>query len=150
MDRPPLPQSFEAAVEAANRANDEILEGRAAALRALYTHRPDASLLGGFGGFERGWDAIGPRLDWVAEGFAGGDCRYERLTAGAGADVGFVVQLERGEARLAGRAETLRIDFRVTMVFRREEDGWRLVHRHADPGIEKRRPDSDAAATRAS
>jgi hypothetical protein len=50
------------------------------------------------------------------------------------------VQFERGEARIAGRAAPLRIDFRVTMVFRLEGGAWRLVHRHADHLVEKQPP----------
>jgi hypothetical protein len=46
----------------------------------------------------------------------------------------------RGEARIVGRAEPLRLDFRVTMVFRREDGAWRLAHRHADPLVEKQKP----------
>ena len=41
--------------------------------------------------------------------------------------------LERQEARLTGREDMARISLRVTMVFRREGDTWKVVHRHADP-----------------
>jgi hypothetical protein len=133
-------ETFAGAVARANRANDELLEGRAELLKECFSHGRDVSLLGGFGGHERGWSEIGPRLDWVAQTFVGGRCEYERLLSDFGEELGYVVQVERGEARLAGRAEPLRIDFRVTMVFRREDGAWRLVHRHADPLVEKHKP----------
>jgi hypothetical protein len=132
--------SFAAAVTRANRANDEMLGGRAGPLKELFSHGPDISLFGGFGGHERGWDEIGPRLDWVAQTFLGGRCDYREVLSSSGADHGFVVQFERGEAKIAGRTEPLRIDFRVTMAFRREDGVWRLVHRHADPLVEKQKP----------
>jgi hypothetical protein len=34
----------------------------------------------------------------------------------------------------------LPLDFRVTMVFRWEADGWRLLHRDADQRTAKQRP----------
>ena len=62
------------------------------------------------------------------------------LTSWAGADLGYVVQVERIEARVVGRAEPLRMALRVTMVFRREDGEWKLLHRHADDLVNKRRP----------
>jgi hypothetical protein len=134
------PESFADALAKTNRANDELLEGRSELLKACFSHREDISLFGGFGGHEVGWQQIEPRLDWVARSFAGGRCTYEPLVTFVGSDVASVVQFERGEARISGRAAPLRIDFRVTMVFRLEEGAWRLVHRHADHLVEKQPP----------
>jgi hypothetical protein len=132
--------TFAEAVARANRANEELLAGRGELLKECFSHGPDISLFGGFGGHERGWGEIGPRLDWIAKTFAGGHCEYEEVLSGSGVEHGFVVQFERGEARIVGRAEPLRVDFRVTMVFRREDGAWRLAHRHADHLVEKQKP----------
>ncbi len=132
--------SFAAAVARANQANEELLQGRAGPLKELFSHRDDVSVLGGFGGHEIGWAAIGPRLDWVAESFAGGHFEYEHLVSAVGADMGLVVQLERGEVRYRGGGAPARLELRVTMVFRREDGAWRLVSRHADEQVEKRSP----------
>jgi ketosteroid isomerase-like protein len=48
-------------------------------------------------------------------------------------DLGYVVQIERTQARLAGSADMSPIALRVTMILRREGDIWKVVHRHADP-----------------
>jgi hypothetical protein len=133
-------ERFLEALALANRANDELIEGRGALLRECFSHREDITLFGGFGGHEAGWSQIGPRLQWVAESFAGGRCDYEIIASAASDEVGFVAQFERGEARIAGRAEPLELNFRVTMAFRWEDGAWKLVHRHADHLAEKQRP----------
>ncbi|WP_127126744.1 DUF4440 domain-containing protein [Georgenia sp. SYP-B2076] len=70
--------------------------------------------------------------------------RFEEISRFATPDLGYVVQLEHSEGRLHGRDETVVIELRVTMVFRREKDGaWRVAHRHADP-ITTDRPLSSA------
>ena len=48
-----------------------------------------------------------------------------------GTDTAHTVGYEKGRVRLDGRAlAPLRI--RVTHVYRRDPDGWRIVHRHGD------------------
>ena len=133
-------ERFPEALARANRANDELIEGRGDLIRECFSHREDISLFGGFGGHEVGWSQIGPRLQWVAQSFAGGRCAYEIVASGAGGELGFAVQFERGEARITGRPDPLPIDFRVTMVFRWEDGAWRLFHRHADYLEAKQRP----------
>ena len=48
------------------------------------------------------------------------------------------VQIERTEARLAGGENLTRCALRATLIFRREEDTWKLAHRHADPILSSR------------
>jgi ketosteroid isomerase-like protein len=48
-------------------------------------------------------------------------------------DLGYVVQVEWAQARLAGSENMTPIALRVTMILRREGDTWTVVHRHADP-----------------
>ena len=136
----PAADTFPSALARANQANDELIAGRSALLLAAYSHRDDATVLGGFGGHEMGWQQIGPRLQWVGETFLSGHCDYAVLTSWGGADLGYVVQVERIEARVVGRAEPLRMALRVTMVFRREDGEWKLLHRHADDLVEKKAP----------
>jgi ketosteroid isomerase-like protein len=47
-------------------------------------------------------------------------------------DLGYVVGFERGLVRRVGSDAATPIALRVTTVFRREEDGWKLSLRHAD------------------
>jgi len=44
-----------------------------------------------------------------------------------------VLEIERFEAKVAGADAISAVALRVTSVFRREDSGWNLLHRHADP-----------------
>jgi ketosteroid isomerase-like protein len=57
---------------------------------------------------------------------------FETLAKPATADLAYVVEVERLEAKVHGGEEMSPYSLRVTMVFRPEEDAWKVVHRHAD------------------
>jgi ketosteroid isomerase-like protein len=127
-----LPPDFEAFLARVDAAQTELQNGRAGSFKALWSHSEDVTLSGGLGGpILRGWPAVSKRLDWVATQFSDGTHENDRVTAHATADVGYVVQRER--LRIRGPAGDRRsMEYRVTMIFRREKGEWRLVHRQAD------------------
>ncbi len=45
--------------------------------------------------------------------------------------------IERGEARVEGVDELRQMGLRVTQLYRREADGWKIIHRHGDAITEK-------------
>jgi ketosteroid isomerase-like protein len=57
-----------------------------------------------------------------------------------GSEFAYLVQTEVIRSRLAGRSEFSNQELRATMVFRREADGWRIVHRHADLQMQTQPP----------
>jgi hypothetical protein len=109
----------------------EFAQGRAAAYQALWSQADDVTIFGGFGGHERGWSVVGPRLAWAASQFEAGRWDIEPVSSMFGAELGYTVTLEHGEAIVAGSKEGQ--ELRVTHVFRLENDDWRIIHRHADP-----------------
>jgi hypothetical protein len=121
-------------------AEHEFAEGRPAAFKALWSHGDEVSLCGGFGGVESGWDNVGARLDWASSQISEGTRSREEIRSTVGADFAYIVQTEEIRFRVPGRAEQSTLDFRVTMVFRRDSDGWRIVHRHADSQMGTRTP----------
>ena len=121
-------------------AQRDFMNGDAAALQRLYSHRDDVTVMGGFGGFEHGWAEVGPRLAWAALQFHGGDYYQQDISATVGTDVACLVSLERWARNgQDGRPEPV-MELRVTQAFRLEEGEWRLVHRHADALVQKREP----------
>jgi hypothetical protein len=114
-------------------AQDEFADGRPEKFKALWSHTDEVTLSGGHGGVvERGWDKVAGRLDWASATYQAGE-RSNRLISGfVGEELAYLVRMEVIEARIGGDARRARQELRVTMVFRREAHGWRIVHRHAD------------------
>jgi ketosteroid isomerase-like protein len=136
------PPDFLDALDRVDAAQLELQNGRPEAFKALWSRADDATLSGGFGGtVEKGWGEIGPRLDWVAAQFSDGAHTHERVAAQASGDLGYVVQVEHLRFRVPGQARGSARDYRVTMVFRREAAGWRIVHRQADSQMTKAPPE---------
>lgn len=63
----------------------------------------------------------------------GGTTHFEVLQSGASGDLAFWTGLQVAEVRMRGDGARVHMRLRVTEVFRNVGDGWKLVHRHADP-----------------
>ena len=132
--------SWDAAETELAAAQRDFMNGDATRLQALYSHRDDVTVMGGFGGFERGWAEVGPRLAWAAAHFRGGEYSQQDISMTVGRDVACLVCLERW-ARNSHDGQSVPImELRVTQTFRLEGERWRLVHRHADELVQKREP----------
>ncbi len=104
----------------------------------------DATILGAFGGYgEKGWSAVGSRYDWASSQYkeSGAKIKVEYLNIGFSGDLGFTVAIEREEGvRLSNQQDSTQRALRVTQIFRKEGGTWKLLHRHADPLVEKKAP----------
>jgi ketosteroid isomerase-like protein len=58
---------------------------------------------------------------------------FERISEYATADLAYVVEIEQTRARIGRSEEIALFSLRSTTVWRREEGGWKIAHRHADP-----------------
>jgi ketosteroid isomerase-like protein len=121
-------------------AEEEFVRGRPAAFQALWSRADDVTLCGGFGGVERGNQNVTDRLSWVSKKYSDGTRTREEISRMVGADFAYLVQTEVIRSRVASQAEPSNQELRATMVFRREADGWRIVHRHADSQMATKPP----------
>jgi ketosteroid isomerase-like protein len=122
--------AFMAKLEA---AEVEFACGRPAAFKMLWSHADDVTLSGGLGGaIELGWEKVAARLDWASSNYVDGVRSRQEFSGSVEGSFAYLVQKEVIDARIGGRAERAKQELRVTMVFRRESDGWRIIHRHAD------------------
>ncbi len=124
--------SFPAALAALRSALADVANGDVRAIKALYSHSDEATSFYGWGGYEKGWEAVSRRWDWAAEQFKGGTVSHENVTTVVGDPVALVTDIETFEVAMAPGAAPSRWTNRVTHVFRFEGGGWRLLHRHAN------------------
>jgi ketosteroid isomerase-like protein len=99
-----------------------------------YSRGDDATLANPIAPPARGWNQIAEGLDRAASLLRDGEVlAFERISDYATADLAYIVEIERARAKIGGGDDMLPIALRVTTIFRREDDGWKVVHRHADP-----------------
>ena len=126
------------------KAQSRFINGDPTLWKQNASHRDDVTILGAFGGYgKKGWNEVGSRYDWASSQYkdGGATMKVEYLNIGVSADLGFTVAVERQEgARVGEQQNPTRRALRVTQIFRKEDGAWKLLHRHADPLIEKKAP----------
>jgi ketosteroid isomerase-like protein len=114
-------------------SNAALMRGDIDRYRALITLTGDFTLMSPFGGNpSRGSDYTPERMQAIGRFFRNGTFAMEVVEAYGSADVVVLAIIERTNVEVGGLpAQDWAL--RVTLVYRREGSGWRLVHRHADP-----------------
>lgn len=128
-----LDATVHAAIGRLHSAMAKVANGDISAITALYSHTADATSFYGWGGYERGWDAVAKRWAWAGQQFKGGVVGYQNVTTVVTAGMFFTTDIETYTSqRTAGVEGLTSWSNRVTHVFRLEDGEWRLVHRHAN------------------
>jgi ketosteroid isomerase-like protein len=125
---------LEQVIEQYHGAADEFARGNPDPVKALFSHGDDATLANPFGPPVRGWDQVAEALDYASSRFREGEVTsFESIARYEAADLASILEVEQWKAKVGGRDEVAPFVLRVTTTFRREDDVWKLVHRHADP-----------------
>ena len=122
-------------IEQYYRAQREFLRGNPEPVKDLFSHREDVTLANPYGPPVRGWDEVAEAVEHAASLRRDGTfVEWQIVAKYVSAELAYVVQIERAEAKIGAREDIVPIAVRTTMIFRPEEDGeWKIVHRHADP-----------------
>jgi ketosteroid isomerase-like protein len=129
-----LQSDFDGAIEAFRQASGALLRGDSKPSMALFSRSDDVTLANPLGPPRRGPAEVTRAAVDAAAHVSDGSIRgFEEVSRYSAADLGYVVQIERVQARLTGSGNMTPISLRATIIFRREGDTWKIVHRHADP-----------------
>lgn len=129
-----MAEDFDRTIEASHRALDQIARGDPGAFFDLYSQREDATLANPFGPPARGRAAIEQAGRAAASNYRDGKAiGFENFAKCVTAELAYILEIERFEAKVGGSAEVTPVALRVTSIFRREGATWKLLHRHADP-----------------
>ena len=125
---------LDAAIALSNAAVAAVVRGDPRPIQELYSHAEDVTLGNPFGPFVRGRHAVEATTAAAAARYRDGELTgVEELARHESEGLACVVAFEHARARLGESTTMSTLSLRVTSVYRQEAEGWRLVHRHADP-----------------
>jgi ketosteroid isomerase-like protein len=111
-----------------------VVRGDAELQMTLWSRRDDVTLANPLGPPARGRADVELAVNRAVSQLRDGEpVQFERISEYATRELGYVVWIERTRLKIGGADELRPSSLRVTTIFRREDDGWKVVHRHADP-----------------
>ncbi|MFC9920137.1 YybH family protein [Agromyces binzhouensis] len=124
-----------AASKAFYAALNRMLSGDAGSLTDIWVHSPEATTMHPIGDRQVGWDQIKGSFERVARSSTGGHVEITDQLFRVHGDMAYEVGVEHAAFGVSGTQLT--VNSRVTNIYFREGDGWKVIHHHGDksPGI---------------
>ena len=112
----------------------------------LWSRRDPVTLFGAVGMYKSGWDELNRIFPWISSRFSHvTDYSFEVLVTDVVGDMAYAIGYEHFTGSIAGRPVE-QVTVRSTHIYRREEGGWKIVHRHGDnPPRDPDRPANEVA-----
>lgn len=109
--------------------------GQKGAMTDVWAHGPTVTAMHPIGGRSTGWEAVRDSFDQVADIAADAKIGIKDQVIQVHGDMAYELGVEHGAFTMAG--QPVRIEHRVTNVYRRDAGGWKVVHHHTDtsPGM---------------
>jgi ketosteroid isomerase-like protein len=127
---PKLDSFTETTVARQRLADEAMYAGDPQPYLNIWSRRDPISLFGAFGPCKTGWSQVSQTVGWVGTRFSDGDMTHDVEVAYVGAELAYTVGYEQGEVAIDGVRQSVKL--RVTLIYRREDGDWKLVHRHGD------------------
>lgn len=129
--------SFSEFMKRRKDAASSYVNGDSSRLSKLVTHADPATFFAPGGEILRDAELIDARYQQDAIGFVSGSTHLDILDINASDAIAYWVGIQNATVRLHGKDDPVDFVLRVSEIFRRENDGWKLVHRHASPATAK-------------
>lgn len=125
--------SLPAFLAARPAVGEAYVSGDSEPLTAISTAHDPATLFSPAGGYVSGAAAVLATNQTGAASFRPGSrTEFEILHAGSSGELGYLVGLQHADVHMADKPEPIPMHLRITELYRRENDAWKLIHRHAD------------------
>jgi ketosteroid isomerase-like protein len=112
-------------------ALNSTLDGDSSPMEEIWSHGSEVSATHPFGGRVLGWEEVRASWEQAAQEFSGGHVELEDMVViPISEDAAYTLGTEHGQGRVGD--QTLGVDWRVTNIYRREAEGWKMVHHHTD------------------
>ena len=129
-----MDSDLEEVLEQYHRALEAVVTGDPSPQEPLWSRRDDATLANPLGPPARGWIEVSEALRRAVSQLSDGEVlAIERISGYSSDNLAHVLEIERMRVKVGGAPEPAPSSLRVTTIFRREPDGWNILHRHADP-----------------
>jgi ketosteroid isomerase-like protein len=112
-------------------ALNSTLDGDSGPMEEIWSHGSDVSAMHPFGSRSLGWEEVRAGWEQAAQAFSDGQVALDDLVVvPISGDAAYTLGTEHGQAKVGDAS--IGIDWRVTNIYRREADGWKIVHHHTD------------------
>ena len=127
-------REFEQFMRQREEAARAYVNGDPESLDRISTSAFPATFFSPRGDFVQGASEVSARYNTDVKAFdSGSQSTFQVLQMAASDGIAYWVGFQRASVRMRGKADAVPFDLRVTELYRREGDEWKLVHRHADP-----------------
>ena len=128
-----MDSDLEEFLEQYHRTLEAVVKGDPSPQERLWSRRDDVTLANPLGPPARGWTEVSNALRRAVSQLSDGEVLgSEQISGYSSGDLAYIVEIERYQVKVGGAREPAPSSLRVTTIFRREEDGWKVLHRHAD------------------
>ena len=140
-----VPHELTLAIKRHQSAFNAFIRGDAKLWKEHCSRQDDVTIIGAWGGFEKGWVAqVEKRYEWAADRFKGaeGEAVFENISLVVTPELAYSVDIERARVRLSSRDDFVPMALRSTTIYRLEDGSWKMTHRHADALVDIQGVDS--------
>ena len=123
-----------AATEQFYAALNQMANGDASGMAQIWEHSADVTVQHPIGGQSVGWDDIADSWQNVASIASEGQIERRDQRLRVLGEVALETGVEHVSFKLGGHPVTTQM--RVTNIYRRTADGWKIIHHHTDPSPE--------------
>jgi ketosteroid isomerase-like protein len=125
--------NLDAVIERCQQALREFVKGNPEPMQGMFSHREDVTLANPIAPPAGGWDDVALTMERAASNLREGEIdAFETVARRVTPELAYVVWVERNRGKIGERDEIVSFPLRVTIIFRLEDDTWKIVHRHTD------------------